>query len=121
LQVIFICRKILRLRAFGSIYHPKEGVLLIFIILTNPSPRPGFNRQHLSQFASTLTTRPPRRLPQMITNVYEEHISPSSTSVSTLKMEVICSSNMLVNNFKTTLRAKCVTIHIALCRTKYQL
>jgi hypothetical protein len=43
-------------------FHPKEGVLRIFIALKNPSPWPGSNSRTLGLVAITLTTTPPRRL-----------------------------------------------------------
>jgi hypothetical protein len=55
-------RKNLRHGTSGCTSHPKEGVLWIFIALTNPSPRPGFNPRPLDPSASTLNTTPPRRL-----------------------------------------------------------
>jgi hypothetical protein len=45
----------------GFTFHPKEGVLRIFVALKNPS-RLGLNPRLLGQVASTLTTTPPRRL-----------------------------------------------------------
>jgi hypothetical protein len=51
--------KILRHGTSGFTSHPKEGVLLIFIALKNPTPLPGSNSQLLSPVASTLTTAPP--------------------------------------------------------------
>jgi hypothetical protein len=56
------CRKILRHGPSSLTFHPKEGVLRIFIALENPSPRLGLNPRPLGSVASTLTTRPPRRL-----------------------------------------------------------
>jgi hypothetical protein len=53
--------KILRHGTSGFTYHPKEGVLRIFIALTNSSPRPGLNPRPLGPVASTLGTTPPRR------------------------------------------------------------
>jgi hypothetical protein len=50
------CRKILR---YGT-SHPKEVMLWIFIVLTNPSPRPGLNPRPSGPVTSTLTTKPPR-------------------------------------------------------------
>jgi hypothetical protein len=58
----FTCRKILRRGISSFTFHPKEGVLRIFIALKNPSPRPGLNPRLLGPVASTLTTTPPRRL-----------------------------------------------------------
>jgi hypothetical protein len=40
----------------------KDGVLCTFIALKNPSSRPGLNPRYLGPVASTLTTKPPRRL-----------------------------------------------------------
>jgi hypothetical protein len=37
------CHKILRHGTSGFTFHPKEGVLRIFIALKNPLPRPGLN------------------------------------------------------------------------------
>jgi hypothetical protein len=56
------CGKILRHGTSGFTSHPKEGVLRIFIVLKNPSPRLGFIPWPLGPVASTLTTTPPRRL-----------------------------------------------------------
>jgi hypothetical protein len=55
------CRKILRHGTSGFTSRPKEGVLLVFIALKNPSPRLGLNPRPLNPVASTLTTTPPRR------------------------------------------------------------
>jgi hypothetical protein len=55
------CRKILQHWASGFTSHPKQGVLLIFIALKNPSPLPGFDPRSLGPLASTLATTPPRR------------------------------------------------------------
>jgi hypothetical protein len=49
------CRKILRHATSGFASHPKEGELLIFIALNNPSSWPGSNPQPLGPVASTLT------------------------------------------------------------------
>jgi hypothetical protein len=56
------CRKILRHGTSGFTSHPKEGVLLTFIALKNPSSWPCSNSRTLGPVASTLTTTPPRRL-----------------------------------------------------------
>jgi hypothetical protein len=61
-QRIFTCRKIIRHGTSGCTYHPKEGVLRIFIALKNPSPRSDLNPRPLGPVASTLTTTPPKRL-----------------------------------------------------------
>jgi hypothetical protein len=60
-NVSFTCRKILRHGTSGFTSNPKEGVLVIFISLKNPSPRPGFNPRPLGTVTSTLTTTPQRR------------------------------------------------------------
>jgi hypothetical protein len=57
----FTCRKILWHGTSGFTSHLKEGVLLIFIVLTKPSPRPGLNMWLVGPAASTLTTTPLRR------------------------------------------------------------
>jgi hypothetical protein len=62
LQVIFTYREILRHGTSGFTYPRKEGVLRIFIVLQNPSPRPGLNPRILGPIASTLTITPLRRL-----------------------------------------------------------
>jgi hypothetical protein len=49
----FTCSKILQHGA--SSFHPKEGVLQIFISLKNPLPQPGSKPQHLGPMAGTLT------------------------------------------------------------------
>jgi hypothetical protein len=54
-------RKILRHGTFGFTSHLKEVVPRIFIVLKNPSPRPGLNPRHLSPVANPLTTAPARR------------------------------------------------------------
>jgi hypothetical protein len=59
------CRKILH-GTSGFTSHPKEGVLLIVIVLKNPSSLAGSNRRPLSPMVSTLTTTPPRRLKWVI-------------------------------------------------------
>jgi hypothetical protein len=56
------CRKILQRGTCGFTSHPKEVVMRIFIALINPSLWPGSNPRPLGPVASTLTTRPPRRL-----------------------------------------------------------
>jgi hypothetical protein len=56
----FACCKFLRHGTFTFISHPKGGVLRIFIVLKNPSPRPGLNPRPLGLVVSTLTTTPPR-------------------------------------------------------------
>jgi hypothetical protein len=55
------CRKILQHGTSGFTFHPKEGVLRIFIVLKNPSPRLGMNPQPLGPVASKLTNISPRR------------------------------------------------------------
>jgi hypothetical protein len=55
------CRKMLRHGTSGFISHPKEGVLLIFIAIKNPSPRSRLNPRPLGPVAITLTTTPQRR------------------------------------------------------------
>jgi hypothetical protein len=62
---ILTCRKILH-RTSGFTSHPMKGVLQIFIALKNPSLRPGLNQRLLGPVASTLTTKPPRRLPRRL-------------------------------------------------------
>jgi hypothetical protein len=59
----FTCRKILGHGTSGFTTYPKEGVLLIFIAVKNPSPRPSLNPRPFDPVASTLITTPPRRLP----------------------------------------------------------
>jgi hypothetical protein len=66
----FTCHKILRHGTSSFTSHPKEGVLRIFIALKNPSPWLGSNPQPLGPVASTLTTAPPRRLSNMLTQHY---------------------------------------------------
>jgi hypothetical protein len=56
------CSKILQHGTSGFTFHPKESVLQIFIVLQNPSRRPGSNPRLLGPVASTLTTTPPKRL-----------------------------------------------------------
>jgi hypothetical protein len=58
IQMIFMCRKILRHRASGYVFSPKEGLLRIFIVLKHPWPRLGLNPQTLVPRASTLTITP---------------------------------------------------------------
>jgi hypothetical protein len=60
-EVIFTCRKIL-LGADGFTSPPKEVVLRIFVALKNPSLQLGLSPRTLGPMASTLTTRPPRRV-----------------------------------------------------------
>jgi hypothetical protein len=55
------CRKILRHGTYGFTSHPKEGVLRIFIVCKNTSPRLGLNPRPLGPVASSLTITPPRR------------------------------------------------------------
>jgi hypothetical protein len=55
-------RKILGHGASSFTYHPKEGVLRIFIALKNPSPRPGMNPRPLGSVECMLITTPPRPL-----------------------------------------------------------
>jgi hypothetical protein len=57
----FTCRKIWH-SASGFTFHPKKGVLRIFIALKHPLPRLGLNLRPLRPVASTLTTTQPRRL-----------------------------------------------------------
>jgi hypothetical protein len=59
-------RKILRHGTSGFTSHPKECVLRIFIVLKNPSHRPGLNPRPLGSVASTLTATPPRRLTMLV-------------------------------------------------------
>jgi hypothetical protein len=61
LKGFLTCRKVLRHRTSGFTSRPKEGVLRIFIVLKNPSPRRGLNPRPLRPVASTLTSTPPRR------------------------------------------------------------
>jgi hypothetical protein len=56
------CRKILRLGTSGFTSLPKEGVVRIFIALTNPSPWPRLNPRLLGLVASTLTITPQKQL-----------------------------------------------------------
>jgi hypothetical protein len=56
----FTCHKILWHGTSGFTFHPKEGVLWIFITLKNPSLQPGLNLRPLCAVASTLTTTPLR-------------------------------------------------------------
>jgi hypothetical protein len=53
------CRKILRHGTSGFTSHPKEGMLLISVVIKNPPPWPGLNPRPLGLVASTLTTTPP--------------------------------------------------------------
>jgi hypothetical protein len=55
LQVIFACRKILRLGA-GGFTSPKEGVVRTFIAFKNPSPRLGLNPRTLIQWQARYYT-----------------------------------------------------------------
>jgi hypothetical protein len=55
-------RKILRHGAPGFTFNPKEFVLRGFIVLRNPSLRPGLSPRLLDTVARTLTTTPPKRL-----------------------------------------------------------
>jgi hypothetical protein len=57
----FTSRKILRHGA-GSFTSPKEGLLLIFITLKNPSSSLSLNPRTLGLMTSTLTITPPRQL-----------------------------------------------------------
>jgi hypothetical protein len=56
-----MCRKILGHETSEFTSHLKEDMLRIFIVLKNPTPRPGFNTRPLDFVGSTLTTIPPRR------------------------------------------------------------
>jgi hypothetical protein len=56
------CRKVLRHGTSRFTFHPKEGVLRIFIAFKNLSPRLGLNQRPLGPVPSTLTTTPQRRL-----------------------------------------------------------
>jgi hypothetical protein len=50
-------------------------VLRIFIVLQNPSPRPGLNTRPFGPVPSTLTTTPPRQLRQHRYSTYEAESS----------------------------------------------
>jgi hypothetical protein len=67
------CRKILRHGTSGFTSHSKEGVLWIFNILKNSSPRPGLNPLLLGPVASILITTPPRRLLPLILHTDKIH------------------------------------------------
>jgi hypothetical protein len=62
LQVIMTCHKIFWHGASRYTFHPKEGVLHIFITLKNPSPWLGLNPQTLGPVARTPTITPLRQL-----------------------------------------------------------
>jgi hypothetical protein len=62
LKGFLTCRKILGHGTSGFTSHPKEGVLLIFIALKNPSPGPGLNPWPLGLVSSIITTTPLRRI-----------------------------------------------------------
>jgi hypothetical protein len=64
----FACHEILRQGADGFTCPPKEGVLWIFIVLKNPSPRQGLITRALSPVASTLNITSPRRLSLYLTS-----------------------------------------------------
>jgi hypothetical protein len=59
---LLTCRKILWHVTSGFTSHPKESVLRIFIALKNPSSQPGLNTRPFGPVATTLATKPPRRL-----------------------------------------------------------
>jgi hypothetical protein len=59
LEGYLTCLKILWHGTSGFTFHPKEGMLRIFVALINPLPRPGLNPRLLGPKASTLTTTQP--------------------------------------------------------------
>jgi hypothetical protein len=77
------CRKILWCGTFGFTYHPKEGVLRIFIALKNPPPWLGLNLRPMGPVASTLTTTPLRWMVQDLRNT---HIEMPSIKVRNQKL-----------------------------------
>jgi hypothetical protein len=58
----FACRKVLRNGAVWFNSPPKEGVLLVYVSLKNPSSRPGLNTRTLDLVIRSLTATPPKRL-----------------------------------------------------------
>jgi hypothetical protein len=72
-EAIFTCGKILRHEADGFTSLLKKGVLQIFIVLKNPSPRPDLKSRPLGPIASMLTTTPPKLFPIFILSVQFIH------------------------------------------------
>jgi hypothetical protein len=65
-QLIFTCRKN---RIWGlKLYFPfqEKGAADCFIVLKNPSPRPGLNTPTLGSMASMLTITPPKATSGML-------------------------------------------------------
>jgi hypothetical protein len=69
LHISLTCRKILRHGADDFASPPKEGALRIFIALKIHRPLVRWNSRTLGPVASTITTRPPRAILQMVTLV----------------------------------------------------
>jgi hypothetical protein len=91
IKVLLTCRKILKTCDLRLYFHPKEGLLRIFIALKIPSLRPGLNPRPFGPVASTLTTTPPRRL-TYIGTVCEY------SWVSQLVTDLLCRKSMMSRN-----------------------
>jgi hypothetical protein len=82
--------KKLRHGTSGFTSHPKEGVLRIFIVIKNPSPRPGLNRRPVGSVARTLTTAPPTQ--HNLKTEYSAEVLNTFSSTSTIVIILLVAS-----------------------------